>query len=110
MPQTFAAEHWTQSRLRSCGTSETVSRSVPRSTSSATSLPILSPVSARIRSSAPVMAAPSRRQHDVAGFEAGAVGGAAGLDRADHHGAVLIKTGGAAQPRAGSPSAARRCR
>ena len=37
-------------------------------------------------------------QHDVAGFEAGAVGGASRLDGADHHCVVLSVTGGAAQP------------
>jgi uncharacterized membrane protein YedE/YeeE len=45
---------------RSCGTSDSVSRSVPRSTSSAIVRAILSPESARTRSSAPVMCAPSR--------------------------------------------------
>ena len=46
-------------RLRSSGSSDTANRSVPRSTSAATFFPIFSPVSARIRSSAPVMATPS---------------------------------------------------
>ena len=86
-------------RLRSSGTSETVSRSMPRSTSSATLLPILSPVSARIRSSAPVMAFAVEAEHDVARFEAGTVGGAAGLHRCDHHRAWLIELGRVAQPR-----------
>ena len=89
MPQTFAAEHWTQSRLRSCGISETVSRSVPRSTSSVT---FFADLLAGQRPDQIIGAGNGRAvetQHDVAGFEAGAVGGALRLDGADHHGVVL---------------------
>ena len=53
-----------------------VSRSAPRSTSSATSRPIFSPVSARTRSSAPAMVSPSSATTMSPGLQSGARRGA----------------------------------
>ena len=73
-----------------------MSRSVTRSTSSVTLRPILSPVSARTRSSAPAMGSPSSATIMSPALSPARPAAEFGLDRAHDHGALLRQPEGAA--------------
>ena len=75
--------------FRSSGTRVNVRGLPSRSTSISTGLPIRSPVSRRIRSSAPVTGSPSSAHDHVAGEQARTVRRAAGLGRRDGRGRAL---------------------